>query len=248
MKTINKNQLINLNHSEGYDTIENITLTLNKSTRAKNISIRPKPEKNEIIVSYPSIPFAKQQAIKFVKKKENWLWQIFKKHKDNSHEQNSENISFGDKIKFFGETYKVLQSEKRGQNPLDKEKKIIYISGDKQFLPRRLKNFQKQELDKYIKNRIEHYYHKLSCVSDTKPYGKITIRDTSSRWGSCASNGNLSFALKLSHYESWVIDYVIAHELCHLIEMNHSDAFWSLVENVYDNSVRLAKSKLKGIL
>ncbi|MCT4552133.1 MAG: M48 family metallopeptidase [Alphaproteobacteria bacterium] len=249
-----ESQLVTLNHSEGYELIEGITLTFNRSVRAKNISIRPKPEKNEIIITYPAIPFAKQQAKKFLKKKENWLWQIFKKHKDNGKDHNIEEITFGGKVKLFGKTYKVVQAERRGQSPINEEDMTIAISGDEQFLPRRLKTLQKNELDKYIKSRIEHYYHEISVLYDVnmipriKKYGKVTIRDTSSRWGSCASNGNLSFALKLSHYEPWVIDYVIAHELCHLIEMNHSDAFWSLVDQVYDNSVRLAKSKLKGVL
>ncbi len=61
-------------------------------------------------------------------------------------------------------------------------------------------------------------------------YGKISIRDTRRQWGSCSSSGNLSFATRLLFAPLEVLDYVIVHELAHLLEPNHSAAFWALVE------------------
>jgi len=61
-------------------------------------------------------------------------------------------------------------------------------------------------------------------------YNRITIRKQRSRWGSCSSNGNLNFNCLLMLAPSDVADYVVVHELCHRIEMNHSRRFWSLVE------------------
>ena len=61
-------------------------------------------------------------------------------------------------------------------------------------------------------------------------YGKITVRAMKSRWGSCSIRGDLSFNLLLSELPEEILDYVIIHELCHRVEMNHSSRFWQLVQ------------------
>ncbi len=63
-------------------------------------------------------------------------------------------------------------------------------------------------------------------------YGRITIRNQKSRWGSCSSKGNLNFNCLLMLMPQDVIDYVIVHELCHRLEMNHSPKFWREVEKI----------------
>lgn len=60
-------------------------------------------------------------------------------------------------------------------------------------------------------------------------YGKITVRTMVSRWGSCTSEKNLCFNTLLDLFPEYILDYVVVHELCHTVEMNHSRAFWSLV-------------------
>lgn len=62
---------------------------------------------------------------------------------------------------------------------------------------------------------------------------RISVKDTRSRWGSCSHEGNLSFSWRLILAEPFVLDYVAAHEVAHLIEMNHSPAFWAQVERTY---------------
>ena len=69
------------------------------------------------------------------------------------------------------------------------------------------------------------YYAGLLGVT----HGRITIRAQRSRWGSCSSKGNLNFNCLLALVPDDVLNYVIVHELCHLLEMNHSPAFWANV-------------------
>ena len=75
--------------------------------------------------------------------------------------------------------------------------------------------------------KVKHYAGLMNVQ-----YGRITIRNQKTRWGSCSSKGNLNFNCLLMLAPDEVVDYVVIHELCHLIEMNHSKAFWKQVEQM----------------
>lgn len=75
-------------------------------------------------------------------------------------------------------------------------------------------------------------------------WNKVTIRNTSTRWGSCSKQGNVSFNYKLVYLPEDLLDYLIVHELCHLKEMNHSPKFWKLVErSIPDYTVKRKELK-----
>ncbi len=76
-------------------------------------------------------------------------------------------------------------------------------------------------------------------------YKKVTIRAQKTRWGSCSSNKNLSFNVKILILPKYLQDYIVVHELCHLREMNHSQKFWSLVEKKIPNQKELRKELKK---
>lgn len=73
---------------------------------------------------------------------------------------------------------------------------------------------------------------------------RIGVRDTHTRWGSCSAAGTLSFSWRLFMAPEWVMDYVVAHEVAHLLEMNHGRAFWRLVGRLVDR-IEEAKSWLR---
>lgn len=85
----------------------------------------------------------------------------------------------------------------------------------------------KDEAKRVIPDRVK-YYADIMGVT----FGKITIKNQKTRWGSCSSKGNLNFNCLLMLTPDKVRDYVVIHELCHLKQMNHSKIFWAEVEKV----------------
>lgn len=95
---------------------------------------------------------------------------------------------------------------------------------------KRLEAIYREAAKEYFPKRVSYFAHILGIG-----YGKISIRDQKTRWGSCSSEGNLSFNWRLILAPPNVLDYVVVHELCHRKEMNHSHEFWALVEAVMPN-------------
>ena len=87
-----------------------------------------------------------------------------------------------------------------------------------------------------ILNRVEFFNKQLNFK-----IGRISIRNQRTRWGSCSSKGNLNFNSHLINLPLELLDYVVVHELCHLKQLNHSQDFWLLVEQVLTNFRQLGK-------
>lgn len=83
-----------------------------------------------------------------------------------------------------------------------------------------------------LRHRAKHYLtlrlKKLAVVHGFR-YGNCTVRDVHSRWGSCNVKGDISLSIYLMLLPERLIDYVLLHELCHTVEMNHSERFWKLL-------------------
>ncbi|MDO4189616.1 MAG: M48 family metallopeptidase [Lachnospiraceae bacterium] len=122
----------------------------------------------------------------------------------------------------------VVKNEKWIMKHLQKydNKKKEYEGIDK-LSNEEIKELAAKAMD-YIPKRVE-YYSKLIGVT----YGRITIRNQKTRWGSCSSKGNLNFNCLLMLTPPEVIDSIVVHELCHRKEMNHSERFYAEVLRVY---------------
>lgn len=145
------------------------------------------------------------------------------------------------RTKIFSEEYDVIYSGNlRG---------VTHISG-KAIIYSGIENFQILKIEQFLKNKlqqeIEILVKKYTEFLRVK-YDKISIRKTKTRWGSCSSKGNLSFNLYLILLPYHIVEYVVVHEVCHLVEMNHSHKFWLLVKSLYPN-YREARQYIKLVI
>jgi predicted metal-dependent hydrolase len=104
----------------------------------------------------------------------------------------------------------------------------LHVSGAAEHLPRRVQDFLKAEARREIVPRA----HALADQVG-KPIGRITLRDTQSRWGSCSARGHLNFCWRLVMAPEAVLQYVVAHEVAHLVHMNHGARFWRLCAELH---------------
>lgn len=134
-----------------------------------------------------------------VKKSDDWIQKQLLKIKQQKNFGETE-----DKVKIFGKAHRKKQLDIGTAKNIDR--------------------FLKSTAERYILPRTKQLANKMKIK-----FGRISIRQQKTRWGSCSSQGNLNFNWRLVHCPTTVIDYVIIHELAHRQHMNHSSAFWNLV-------------------
>ena len=105
-----------------------------------------------------------------------------------------------------------------------------------------LQTAEKKHIQESFRQRAEYYAGMMGVT-----FGNITIRNQKTRWGSCSGKGNLNFNYKLYFLPAELMDYVIIHELAHRRHMNHSAAFWQVVEQ-YGPEWRTARARLHGVI
>lgn len=106
----------------------------------------------------------------------------------------------------------------------------IRVRGAPEFVARRVRDHLARLAAREFAARARGFAMRIG-----KKVARVTVRDTKSRWGSCSSAGNLSFSWRLVFAPEAVIDYVVAHEVAHLAEMNHSPRFWKVVAGLVGN-------------
>ncbi len=207
-----------------------IMVSTRESLRAKRISIRISTKGVELVLPLGS-NFNK--ANKFLLSKEGWI-----RAKLNKRQTNREIPANVNQIHILGRLYNIVRVR-------DSPNELIKIEGDAILISERISTRVALEtfLKATIRSEITECAARLSALLKLT-YNKINIRDTKSQWGSCAHNGNLSFSWRLIFAPKFVLEYVVAHEICHLIERNHGPKFWKLVAQL-DPKYRSAKLWLK---
>jgi predicted metal-dependent hydrolase len=106
----------------------------------------------------------------------------------------------------------------------EKSLPLLCVAGERAHVARRVQDFLIREAKRDIEAAVARHAAKLGVTPR-----RITLRDTTSRWGSCSSTGALNFSWRLIMAPSYVLDYLAAHEVAHLVYMNHSPAFWKIL-------------------
>ena len=135
-------------------------------------------------------------------------------------------LTAGAVIPFRGIRHEIRAAAK-GPAPVWREDGVIWVRGRQAHAPRRVLDFLKNEARKAFEVQVLNHASRL----EVRP-SRITVRDTASRWGSCSSGRSLSFSWRLILAPDFVLDYVVAHEVAHLREMNHSARFWAHVKSL----------------
>ena len=221
MKNSDAAQIMNL---AGRD----VPVRIRRNARAKRIILRIDNDNEGAIVTLPSRA-SEREALLLVQEKSDWLLSRLEKL--------PRKIPFEDgaQIPLLGEEHVVCHDPDLKAVAI-KAENTIKMGGRPEHLARRLGDWLRKEAKAEIQPRAQ----TMAAELDRK-IGRITVRDTKSRWGSCAPNGNLSFCWRLILTPEWVLDYVVAHEVSHLRHMDHSAAFWQTVAG-FDVQVEAARA------
>jgi predicted metal-dependent hydrolase len=195
------------------------------SQRARRLCVRLDPAAGHVVVVRPKRASA-NVTLKFVASRADWI----RKHLAMLPPQ----VPFADgaRIPIAGVDHTLrLAPEKRGG--VWREEQAIMISGRVEFAARRMTDWLKEETRRVIAPMA----HTMAESIGYK-VKHVTVRDTTSRWGSCSPDGRLSFSWRLILAPLPVLIYVTAHEVAHLRHLNHGRAFWRTVDEVLDAYVK----------
>ncbi len=159
------------------------------------------------------------EALDFAGSREGWIREQLEKGVEPT------TIGLGAELPVLGDLRRVVAGS--GRRVLHRPGEIL-VPGPAAQTGRRLQAWLKETARSELAFASDGYAAALG-----RQYGKITLRDTRSRWGSCSSEGALMYSWRLVMAPAEVLAYVAAHEVAHLAEMNHSRAFWATVERLY---------------
>jgi len=226
-------------------TVGGHTLPIVKSHRKKSIGLKPKADSFELHVPKHLSNRALSQVLN---DHASWIQTRLQHHQTKIiRSPNRFEFKVDEPLLFFGETYtfqpQAPTSFKRVQIALENQafqvlipsKKYPETTDENQYaahlktlLTPVLSDWYKQQAVTYFEQKMPIFANQIGVE-----YTAIQVKNYKSRWGSCYVDGRIQFNWKLLQAPTWVIDYVIVHELCHLKHANHSPAFWNLVETHY---------------
>ncbi|WP_136443149.1 M48 family metallopeptidase [Pacificoceanicola onchidii] len=195
-----------------------ISVTVRRSARAKKLSLRLSRLDGRVTLTLPK-GVSEQEGRDFVLSKEDWLRGHLDKH------EAAAIVSLGQSLPIHGRNVALVPGSGRS---VKRSGDTLMIPGAEAQVPRRVQAFLKTLARDRLAEASDRYAARLG-----RPYNRLTLRDTRSRWGSCTADGGLMYSWRLIMAPPEVLDYVAAHEVAHLQEMNHSAAFWAVVEQLY---------------
>ncbi len=195
-----------------------IQVKLRRSARARRLSLRISQSNGSVTLTLP-VRVPEEQGIAFLAEKEDWL----RRHLANV--SGATSIARGVEIPFRGDMVMIGAGSGRSVTLIGD---VIAVPGADDKVGVRTKAFLKATARDHLAAASDRFAGALG-----RSVGKITLRDTRSRWGSCTSRGDLMYSWRLIMAPPEVLEYVAAHECAHLIEMNHSQAFWDVVSRIY---------------
>lgn len=195
-------------------------LILKRHPRAKHLKLRYDAKSVSAILTLPS-GISNRKAVQFANKHYDWLNDQY----ENSPETTP--LTAGNIIPFRGQSVMIIHAPEKPAAVHLKDGKLI-VGGPAVALEMRVQNWLKKQSRIALNEAVAKFGTLLGC----RPR-KIMVRDTTSRWGSCSSRKCLSFSWRLIMATPDILNYVVAHEMAHLVEMNHSPAFWKIVDSIY---------------
>ena len=208
-----------------------VPVRLRRNGRARRIVLRLQKDGDGVVVTLPQwVPEA--EGLAWAEKQTAWIADRL------SQVPLRTPFADGAVIPFEGEDH-VIRHVPDARRGVWREAGEIRVSGQPEHLARRVGDWLKKEARARFNERAAAASLRLGMR-----HGRISVRDTRSRWGSCASNGNLNFCWRLILAPSFVLDYVVAHEVAHLKEPHHGPSFWETVA-VLDRNVEAGRRWLR---
>lgn len=194
-------------------------VTIVRSAKRRSLGIQVMPDLS-IKVSIPPF-YPKFMVNKFLKDKEDWIRQAQQQLQQRNLKQDA------NEYLYLGKVYQ-LSLRQNQKNIVEVEDKLYVASSNEKYIKTYLESWYKQQARKIILERV-HFYARLGGHT----YKSVSLMSATTRWGSCSAQKNLNFNWKLVMAPLEVLDYVVCHELAHLVELNHSIDFWEKVRKMF---------------
>jgi predicted metal-dependent hydrolase len=204
-----------------------LEIQVKKSKRAKRLTLKANIFGIHVIV--PTV-YYQIEVMKFLTLKKDWILQTSEYYERLRNEYGEENLKLNT-IAFLGKRYnlKITRDVATSVIVSDNLKCITFHVNNRRKYKDDLNRWYSSQTNKIVSERLT----QIRRMNPELPsYNKVTIKHQRSSWGSCSKNRNLNFNLLLASLPLELIDYVIIHELAHLIELNHSKEFWKIVEAI----------------